>query len=482
MPVDYQHSSYKTALPLWTAVVDVCAGEARVKSKKEVYLPKPNPDDLSESNKKRYEQYLKRAVFYNVTRRTLTGLIGAATKDEPELDLPSQLAYMASDINGQGVGIAQQAHSVLSAVVQKGRHGLLVDYPQVEQVSVADAERMAIRPTIIEYDAENIVNWRCERIGGAVMLTLVVLAEMREKTDPDGFGASSEVIYRVLRLVAGAYQQEVWTKIDKGDWIMESASTPRQANGSTWNVIPFTFVGSVNNDPDIDPSPLYDLASLNLAHYRNSADYEDSVFFTGQVQPWIAGLSEEWRDHLESEGIYIGSRSPILLPDGGSFGFAQAAPNTLCGEAMDKKEAQMAALGARLLESGGAVKTATEAQGEMESEYSVLSMCAMNVNKAYEKCLEWAGMFVSVSGQAVFKLATDYVESKLDPQMIAALVQLWQTGKYPTTDFWSQLRQYNLIPADKDDEAIQDDLDTEVPTSINLDAATGQPNNGGAAQ
>ena len=134
----------------------------------------------------------------------------------------------------------------------------------------------------------------------------------------------------------------------------------------------------------------------------------------------------------------------------------------------------MMAIGARLLESGGAVKTATEAQGEMEAEYSVLSMCAANVNAAYAKCLEWCGMFVAVSGDAVFKLETDYVESKLDPQMIQALIQLWQTGKYPTTDFWSQLRQHNLLPADKTDEAMNDDLDAEMPTSINLDTVVAQ--------
>ena len=61
------------------------------------------------------------------------------------------------------------------------------------------------------------------------------------------------------------------------------------------------------------------MAALNLAHYRNSADYEDSVFFNGQPQPWMAGLTEEWRDWLKKEGIVIGSRVILPLPENGSF-------------------------------------------------------------------------------------------------------------------------------------------------------------------
>jgi hypothetical protein len=470
MPVESKHAQFTKALASWVLVSDACAGEAAVKSKKKTYLPQPNPDDTSTANEKRYDQYLKRAVFYNVTRRTLSGLVGTAFRKPPETTLPAQLDYLNEDASGAGVGLAQQSQAVLSAVLKKGRHGLLVDYPQIENASAADVIRLAIRPTIVEYDAEHIINWRISKVGGEWKLSLVVLYESISQPAADGFDIDVVQQYRVLRLVDGVYQQEVWRKPSaSSDWVMAEATLPRQANGSTWNIIPFTFVGSINNDSDIDPSPLYDLASLNLAHYRNSADYEDSVFFTGQVQPWISGLSEEWRDHLEKEGIYIGSRTPILLPEGGAFGFAQAAPNTLCGEAMATKEKQMAAIGARLIEAGSSVKTATEAQGDLESEMSVLSSCANNVNAAYAKCLEWCGLFLGVTTESTFKILTDYVESRLDPQVLTALVALWQSGKYPTSDFWAQLRAKGLIDPEKTDEDIQDELDAEVPTGVNLD-------------
>jgi hypothetical protein len=98
---------------------------------------------------------------------------------------------------------------------------------------------------------------------------------------------------------------------------------------------------------------------INHGHYRNSADYEDSVWFCGQVQPYMTGLDTNWRDHLEKKGVKIGSRSPLLLPKEGSFGYAQAQPNMLAKEAMDSKRDYMVQLGARLIEQNATAKTAT---------------------------------------------------------------------------------------------------------------------------
>jgi hypothetical protein len=216
----------------------------------------------------------------------------------------------------------------------------------------------------------------------------------------------------------------------------------------------------MNNDAAIDDAPLYDLASINVAHYRNSADYEDSAYFTGQAQPWMSGLTVEWRDWLETQGIYIGSRSPILLPEGGQFGIASASPNTLVKEAMDQKENQMIALGARLVTPGTSVKTATEAQGDNETEHSVLSLAVSNVNEAYIKCLEWISRFMNVSGAANYEINTDFIEHKLDPQMLTALIQSWQSGRLPESDLWSQLRKYGVIDPAKTDDEIKGELES----------------------
>ena len=116
------------------------------------------------------------------------------------------------------------------------------------------------------------------------------------------------------------------------------------------------------------------LPAENHGHYRNSADYEDSVWFCGQVQPYMTGLDTNWRDHLEKKGVKIGSRSPLLLPKEGSFGYAQVQPNMLAKETMDSKRDYMVQLGARLIEQNATAKTATQASGEQTSSTSVLGI------------------------------------------------------------------------------------------------------------
>ncbi|MCO1336454.1 DUF4055 domain-containing protein [Microbulbifer sp. OS29] len=462
--VTYQRDDFTKALPDWTLVDDICAGERVIKAKGTTYLPMPNPKDQSEANRARYLQYTDRAVFYNATGRTLQGLVGAVFRRAPSVDIPAGLEYLTSDANGNGVSIYQQSQSVVAAVLKSGRRGLLVDYPKTErQTSKAEQQAGLVRASIVSYPANQIINWRTIKVGGVHRLGLVVIRESYEETNSDGFGIEEKTQYRALKLIDGRYTVEIWRSGNTGTWIIHDTYTPLDGAGKAWDIIPFTFVGAENNDSSIDRSPLLDLANLNKAHYRNSADYEDSAFFVGQAQPWISGLTENWRDHMEKQGIYIGSRSPILLPDGGAFGFAQVEPNTLVKEAMDQKEKQMVALGARLIERGSAVKTATEAQAENESEHSVLSLVAENVSEAYTQAIQWAAQFQNVQVETEYKLNQDFAESNLDAQMLTALVQAWQSGRLPSSDLWANLRKHGVINAEKTDEVIREELGGEEP-------------------
>lgn len=455
----------------WHLVDDVCKGERAIKAKKTYYLPMPNPDDKSTRNQARYTQYLARSVFYGATSRTLQELVGAVFRKWPTLSVPAALDYVESDIDGEGVSIYQQSQSSLEAVLRRGRHALLVDYPNVtvESVSLLDEQKRFVRASVVSINADQVINWRTEKLGGVHRLALVVIQETNETVTADGFGEETETQYRVLRLVEGVYQVEIWRQVaENREWAIAELYQPTDRAGKQWNEIPLTFIGAENNDTSIDRSPLIDLARINLAHYRNSADYEDSTYFVGQPQPWISGLSEEWRNWLEEQGVYVGSRTPILLPEGGAFGYAQVAPNSIVKEAMDQKERQMVALGARLVERGQAVKTATEAQAENEAQHSVLSLAANNVSDAYTLVLGWMAQFMGANEAVEYTLNQDFVEHNLDAQMLTALIGAWQSGRLPASDLWSQLRKHGVIDPEKTDEDIQEELDAEPPT-VELD-------------
>jgi len=471
--VTFQHGDYAENYDAWETVEDACAGESEVKGKGVKYLPQPNPTDKSPENTERYKQYKARAVYYNVTRRTLQSLTGACFSQNPTLAVPPLLAYVNTDIDGQGLSIYQQSQVAVSEVLQKGRVGILVDYPQTTaQATLADMQSGRIRSTVALYEAEDIVNWRTEKVGANHVLSLVVLKECAQQVTEDGFGTQEVDQYRVLRLAGGVYVIELYQFSDKTQtWDMIAQNIPLNSSGMAWTQIPFTFIGSVSNSTACDPAPLYDLATLNLAHYRNSADYEDSVYMTGQPQAWISGLSNEWRDWLQDKGVYIGARAAMLLPENGNFGIAQAAPNTLAKEAMDAKERQMLAIGARLITPGSAVKTATEAQAENESEHSVVSLIAANVSEAYTLALEWMGEWMGVSGQMEYTIHVEAAKFSVDGVMLGALVSANQAGKLPDTDLFRIMRKMDVIDAEKSDEQIREELAASGSAGLDFGAA-----------
>lgn len=474
--VTFQRPEFTAAANRWRLVRDVCKGSETIKAAGDRYLPRPNPTDKSEENLARYSGYKARAVFYNATGRTKHSLVGAVFRTWPTLAVPGVLDYVAKDVDGQGVSIYQQSQSVIGHLLEVGRHGLLVDYPAVDgdQVSKADNQSGGIRPTITSYPAESIINWKTQQVGGQHLLSLVVLREVVDVDTSDGFGSEQVVQYRVLRLTGGVYTQEVWEEGSSSTALKSGPDVVADGAGLPWRIIPFQFLGSENNDSSIDDSPLYDMAEINIGHYRNSADYEDSAYFAGQPQFWIAGLDEQWRDHLEKNGIYVGSRAPMLLPKEGSCGFAQPQPNTLVKEAMDAKKDDMVSLGARLIERGSAVKTATQADNDSAAEHSVLSLVVSNVSEAYGQCLIWMAQFAGVAGETVYKLNQDFTQISLDANILAQLFNAVQGGRLPVTDFWQYLRDRGVIDPGKTDDDVRDELETSG-TGLSLD---GGANNG----
>jgi len=460
-------ADYDAARKLWEKVDDATAGEYAVKEKREAYLPRPNPTDTSPANLARFDQYVFRAVYVNAVGRTVSGLVGVAFGQWPNIELPAALDFLKDDANGAGSSLIQQAQAAVTGNLKRGRGGLLVDFPQVDgDVSKADQAEQRVHATITNYEAKAIINWRPVRLRGRTVLGLVVLAETYEVEDE--FGTETKPQYRVLRLDS-TYTMEVWRKNEAGQW-ETTTTTPVDSAGNPWTEIPFTFYGAQNNEPDIGPIPMYDLCVINLAHYRNSADYEDSVYTCGQPQVWLAGLDEAWRDHLEEQGMYVGSRAVGMLPVGGSAVMLQAQPNTMAKEAMDQKEAQLAAHGARLVQPGSAAKTATQTDSEDATAHSVLSLVCDNVSAAFTKALGWVQAFEGVTGTVSFAIPTKFVTDTLDAPTLTALFAGVQQGLIPESDFWAKAREAGFIDAEKTDDEIREEIAQQNPGGGAADA------------
>jgi hypothetical protein len=469
--ITFTRDEVLSTLPEWTKVRDIVAGEAQIKSKGDLYLPRPNPNDESAENLERYDQYLFRASLFNATSRTLSGLIGIAFRRWPEILLPPKMETLLGNLDGIGTGFVNQMQASLEGVLMTGRDGLFTDYPTTPGVtSLAQQKAEELRPTISRYRAENIINWRKDRRGRTV---LVVLYEQIEQ--PDGYGFQCVPQWRELTLEDSRYLVRIWQADDNAVPEVVEEFTPLDASGRPWTEIPFIAVGAIDNNIEIDRSPLSDLANLNLAHYRNSADYEESTFFVGQPTFAFAGLDEHWIKDVWDDRIYVGSRAAIPLPAGGSAELLQAEPNTLAGSAMERKEQQMIALGARLLTPGEAVRTAEQSRSETAAAHSVLSLACDNISQAYTKSLQWAARFAGENEiETTATIDTDFVGLMADPNLILAVVNAWQSGAIPTADKNTAMRVIGLIAPDKSDEDIAEEIEVEG-GGLNMDAEETEP-------
>lgn len=474
--VNYNRKELKEAKKRYDVIRDCLAGEIAVKARGSVYLPIPNATDVSEENTQRYAAYKTRATFYNVTKRTLDGLCGQIFVREPVVEVPERMKVVVGDADGGGVNLTQLAKEAVQYALGYGRAGLFVDYPETtEPATLAQLEAGDIRPTLTLYEPWNILNWRTVVRGARELLSLVVLAETYIESD-DGFEAVEKKQWRVLRLINNTYVVEIWRQESTGNLRPFSSAIPVDASGSPLSEIPFTFIGARNNDNTVDEAPMYDIAALNIAHYRNSADYEESAFMVGQPTPVFSGLTEDWVKNVLKNKVLLGARGAISLPVGGAATLLQANPNTMPFEAMQHKEKQMVALGARLVEQKSVVRTASEANIDQATESSVLASTAKNVSSALSWGLVWAARFFGVDSSTIkFELNTDFDIATMSPEDRRQLIEEWQTGAISWQELRTNLRKSGI--ATMDDKEARSRIDEEL-ASLPMTRAAGEGSGG----
>lgn len=474
---DYVRDELVRALPVYELVAACYAGERAVKGRQSYtvqgvnnggggsnqialspYLPNPSPhNEDADVSRRRYDDYITRAVFYNVTKRTIKAMAGAVFSKYPTMTL-NELQVLEADVDGGGQSLTQQAKDALTNCLMQGRGGLLADMPvNTDGVSKAAIAKMQVRPVIIHYDSASIINWRYRKVGGILKNSLVVLSESYVSED-DSYEQKTARQMLVLRLNdANLAESEILRKDDKGNWQSLGVNAITDHSGKQLEDLPFYPYGSVNNDLELDDVPLYDIAELNVAHFRNSACNEEALFLTAQPTLVVSGLTEQWVDEVLENGIAIGSRSGILLPVGGNAQLLQSQADSALFEAMKHKEEMMVALGAKIIEVGASGNmTATQANNEQAEETSVLSTIAHNISDAYTKALKCCARYMGFKeDDLVLTLNTDFGFSKMTPEQRVQLMAEWQGGAITWAEYREKMVESEIAIEENAESALQ---------------------------
>ncbi len=444
MPANDTHPDYDAFSPLWAKCRDVVAGQEAVQAAGPRYLPR-----LSGQSDSDYLAYKGRALFYNATQRTLDGLTGVIFRKAPRLELPAPLRTLIEDIDLAGLSLQAFAECLVEEVLAVGRAGVLVDHPPA-QPGLLTAARVAAahqRPFLRSYRAEDILDWRFAPAGGRARLMQVRLQETVESEDPgDAFGTLRQTQIRVLELdQAGRYQQRLFRRGPDGWSQMGEAIQPLRA-GQPMGFIPFVFFGPKDTAARPDKPPLLDLVNVNLSHYRTTADLEHGAHFTGLPTAVVTGHRLE-----EGESLSIGSGEAWVLssPD------ARASFLEFTGQGLGalerllaRKEAQMAAIGARLLAPEKQVAEAADTLAIRQSgEQAVLASMAQAISLGLTRALGFLRDWSGVTGPLQVELNQDYLPRPLSPQALNAHVQAWQAGALSGRSLFEALQSGEVLAA-----------------------------------
>jgi len=458
--VDTKHEQYTDNVTTWKFLRDSVEGSKAIKAGGTTYVP-----SLDGQTDTEYKAMANRPSYENFTQRTLDGLTGLIFSKEPIFTAPKALMDLKENIDAQGKTLTDLAQETVEEVETVGRVGLLVDAPSVDVAGMteADAEALNLRPFIRMYATESIINWKHEIINNQQVLSMVVLMEEKDEW-VDMFTNKPKTFYRVLHLVEGVYTQTIFEEVAEGTaktFIQGDIVQPR-IKGKALSSIPFIPITPTSLEITPAKSPLYDLADVNLTHFKTNVDYYHGMHFTALPTGWGAGVQMKDGDSIALGG----SKFHLFDNPQAKLEFLEFKGDGLGTLEREKKELKstMTILGANLLTSDKNVAeaentVAMRSAGERATLVSIANTCSRGIKSALDIMAEWLG----TSGEVSYKLNTDYQLTEMNPQMIKALVETWQMGGLSQEDIFLQFQKGEIVSETENYEEWQAKLEVEAP-------------------
>jgi hypothetical protein len=464
-----EHKKFNEFQTKWSKCRAAFEGEEAIKKGGEKYIPK-----LAGQSDAEFKAYIARGNYFNASGRTLDGLLGMLTRRDTVLNVPERFRDgLFDDILYSGEPFSVIIRGLLNEVLQVGRVGIWIDYPYREDVfkdefiTVFDVERMGDRPYWVIYKTEDIFNWRVKNVNGRTVLAEVRVWETLEREKSE-FEYETVKQVRVLDLKdGGRYRQRVFRQASDGKPFELIGEFYPLMNGQYMDFIPFYILdGLDNNISTIENPPLLDLVNTNLAHWRNSVDYEYGLHYTALPTPVISGYSEGTAKGGTTGGFSIGPGEGWTLKDPQAKAYYLEFEGKGLGAidvAMSKKEQHMALLGARMLSPDKRMTETAETaeihrQGEQSVLASIASLSGHGLTQAVITSIKWAGQPDINETEVWVDINDNFSTKMLDHNSMVALMRLWQGGAIGFQTLYDNFVDGGVISPDMSIDEVMEDI------------------------
>lgn len=461
MPVNVPNSEYTLHLPTWLMVKDAIAGfnSPAIQKRLREYVPKVESHDDSQ-----YQNYCSRAVWFAATSRTLDAWVGMICRKSPTSEIPDSIEVLGEDVDLHRTPLITYVAEVIRQLCSLGRAGTLIDWS-------ADGNR----PYLTFYETLAIINWKYDvnPLTGKVKLQYIVLKEEYSTDESDEFTSIQATQYRVLKMTPDwtGVVVEIHRKVGDGWAIHETKELKKGVQPLP--EIPFVIHSNAIGIDCFSTAPLGDIAVMNFAHLRNSADFENALHIAGLPTPWAAGFTDD------------NTKGPLVI--GTTAAWCSSDPNAKCGflefqgqglqpleNAMKTKEAQMAAMGARVLEQKSSGNEAFDtvqlrAASETNSLTEIADAASRSCSLVLAWCAYWANPGSSVKLEELTKetayvtVSKEFTSSTASPTQISAWLQAYNSGAISFETFFFNMQRGEQYETGRTLEEEKDAIAQEAP-------------------
>ena len=410
--VESLNTAYVNMEPHWLLIEALLQGTYGIRKGHRKYLPQ-EPRELDEA----YDNRLIRstlAPYYVRLERMLAGML---TRKPVRLeDVSDVVTEQLFDVDLQGNDLNVWTYETARKCIRYGHVGVLVDAPKAGDNG---------RPYWTQYTPRDILGWRSEIKDGKQQLTQLRL--METITVPDGLYGEKQV-QQVRVLTPGAY--EIHQKDKKGDFVLVD-------EGSTsLSEIPFAVayanrVGVLESRP-----PLADIAELNLKAYQVQSDLDNQLHISAVPMLAIYGFPQSAEEISAGPGEALAlpetARSEYIEPSGNSY---DAQFKRLDQIASQINELGLAAvLGQKLSAETAEAKRIDRSQGD-----STMMVIAQQMQDLIDNCLGFHAQYMQQAQAGSSFINRDFLATRLEPQEIQSLLQLYTAGTITQETLLNQL-------------------------------------------
>ena len=432
--------------PHWVLIEDLVSGTYGMRRKHRRYLPQ-EPRELDES----YDNRLARSVcppYYQRLERMLAGML---TRKPVRLnDVTDTIREQLFDVDLQGNDLNTWTYETARKMIRYGHVGVLVDAPP-------DGGR----PYWVSYTPRDILGFRIETVDGATRLSQLRLREtIIIPSDDSEYG--EEQVEQIRLLKPGEYQ--IHRRDKKGDFrIIDEGTTSLQE-------IPFAVAYSNRFNTMESRPPLEDIAELNLKAYQVQSDLDNQLHISAVPMLAFYGFPSSAEEVSAGPGEALAfpaeGRAEYIEPDGKSY---DAQFKRLDQIASQINELGLSAvLGQKLSAETAEAKRIDRSQGD-----STMMVIAQNMQDAIDNCLQYHAQFLGKSQSGSCMINRDFLGTRLEPQEIQALLQLYTAGTITQETLLTQLAEGEILGDDFD---IEEELEaTQNGGLIDMDQPSPQP-------